>query len=326
MHNKCLGVFLVFITFPLVILSILELSFLRDFTRSDFYKTLLSQSNAYQETSNLVQNSFNPSQTNILTMISQNIDANWLRTNTEQNLDNLFSFLNGKKPEANLAIDLTILKQNLKPTADAPEEVIAIIPNQLTIDSYQTFLTNLEQVIKQQSAGNEISAQMAQEDIVNVQSQIQNANNISRQYQNNLNNAKRGFLLGKIFGFVILGLTLLMLLFIALASRKDIAGIFRWVGNALIYPGAVMSAFFYILSKGKPTCIRIIGNLDISAETKTIITGIAGSAIQKISHDGMTVAFSIFGLGFLLIIVSYFISGFRKKSPPLAQQPTPVVK
>jgi len=326
MHNKCLGVFLVFLTFPFIILTILNFSFFRNFTSSNFYKIVLSQSNAYQETSNLVQKTYNPSETNILTMLSQSINSGWLKTNTEQNLDGLFSFLNGQTPQANLSIDLTSLKNNLKPTTDAPEEVIAIIPNQLTIDSYKTFLTNLEQVIKKQSAGDAISSQLAGQDIANVQNQLQNANNISGQYQNNLNNIKRGFMLSKIFGYVILGLTLLMLLFIALAARRDVAGIFRWIGNALVYPGAVMSAFFYILSKGKPTCIKVISSLNTSLEVKNTLEGVAGSAIQKISHDGMIIAFSVFGAGILLIIISYFISGFRKKTPPLAQQPVPVVK
>jgi hypothetical protein len=325
-HNKCLGVFLIFLAFPFVVLSILELSFFRDFTRSQFYKTILKQSNSYQGTSNLIGKNEVPSQTNIVSMLSQSINAQWLQANTEQNLDNFFAFLNGKTSQANLSINLSSLKANLKPTTDVPQDVINLIPNQLSIDSYQTFLTNLEQEIKKQSAGDAISTQMAQQDISNIQNQIQNTNNISGQYQNNLNNIKRGFFLSKIVGFAILAVTLLLLLFIGLAARTDISAVTRWIGNALVYPAGLMVVFFYILGRGSPLCIKAINNLNASADIKNILRGIGSSAIQNISLDGMKIAGAFFIGGLILIIISYLIPIFHKKSAPLGQTPQNVLK
>ncbi len=150
MQNKCLGVFLIFLAIPLMVLSILELVFITNFTSSLFYKTLLTKSNSYSYAEKLLQQS-NIEQGTFIADMAQNINASWLKQNTEKTLDEFFKFLNGKTNSKDISIDLTMLKKNLTPTTSLPADAIATIPDKLTFDSYEKFLENLRSDLGNQS-------------------------------------------------------------------------------------------------------------------------------------------------------------------------------
>lgn len=313
MKNKCLGVFLIFLVFPFIILSILELSIVRNLTTAKFYKQAFFSTNAYSKTEKLIQSSSNQSETNILTTLAGNMNENWLKQNTEVNLDEYFKFLNGKSTLPNLAIDLTNLKKDLKPSADLPAETIKLIPDKLSFDTYKEFLTKLE---------SEVKAQGIQQDLGDIQNQIKSAENISTQYKNNLEAARRSFMYGKIIYYAILIFTLLLLLAIALGAKSSWASVFRWIGNALIYPSGVLAIFMYIASSGSAACVKVFDKLNTSSDIKILLKDMCFYLIKQFTENTLKFSLIVFGIGAILIIISYIIPSSSKKANPT----TPVVK
>lgn len=316
MKNKCLGVFLIFLVFPFIILSILELSIVRNLTSANFYKQAFLSTKTYSRTAALIQSASNPSEVNILTSLSGSMDENWLKQNTEVNLEEYFRFLNGKTEMPNLAIDLSNLKKNLKPTADLPAETIKLIPDKLSFDTYKSFLTDLESEVKTQGAG---------QDLADIQNQIKSAENISTQYKKNLDNARRAFIYSKIIYYAILLFTLLLLLAIGLAAKSSWAGVLRWIGNALVYPSGILAIIMYIAGSGSAVCLKVFDRLNTSNEIKILLKDMCFYLIKQFTENAMRLSLIVFGIGALFIIVSYIISAFSKKPPTQPTSP-PVAK
>lgn len=309
MQNKCLGVFLIFLAIPLVILSILELVFITNFTSSLFYKNLLLKSNSYSQAEKLLQQS-NVEQGSFLSDMAESINASWLKQNTENTLDEFFKFLNGKTTSQNISIDLTAFKKNLTPTPDLPADAITMIPDKLTFNSYKKFLEDLKSDLETQSQG---QAALVSQDIADINNQIKEADNLSKQFDNNLSTIKRSFFFTKVMAYIIFGLTLLILIIIALISRSFPPAIFRWVGDALFIPAGFLTLVAFAFQNILTRSLDPLRMLKLTIETRNFLLPLYKTLLSHIFSDIIKISFIIALIGLSFIIFSYILPLFIKR-------------
>lgn len=187
MRNRCLGVFLIFLAFPFVVLSIIELTFIHDFTSSNFYKNVLNKSNAYSTSSKMISEATKEND-DVISMLANNIDETWLKENVDKNLDEFFQFVNGRKTNTDFELDLSSLKTGLKPNSETSQEMIDAIPDTLSFETYKQYLINFQTELNKEGQGELLNAASG------IDNQIQEADKIENQLDNNLQNVKKGFL------------------------------------------------------------------------------------------------------------------------------------
>lgn len=316
MHNKCLGVFLVFITIPLVVLSIFILS-AGKITTAKYYKEIFTKSNSYELAIKALPKKENDAKEseNMISLISANATPAWLETTITKNLDQFDAYINNRATTLNPSIDITNFKDDF--SSQLPTEMQEIIPNIISFETYTEYLNNANQLITNVLKS---SPGAGQDEIAQINKQISSTKQTQQQFIQNSNSIKTGFFYGKIISYVIFTLTLLMLIVIALAARHYIPAIFRWTGQTLLIGGllSVITAFLaqYIVKN-----FNFITKLEISNETKNLITPLYNNISNDITSTAIKISFLVLAIGLVFVIFSYILPMLMPKTvkqiPPL---------
>ena len=316
MQNKCLGVFLVVLAFPLVILSIFFIS-TNSLFKSSFYKNIFRSTDSYNKTSQIVSQSINKTNTqsgDFTIAIFQNADGAWYKTNVENNLDEFFLYVNNKKPQANFNIDLKPLglKTILSKNSDLPKDAVNLIPDQLTFASYIQFMTDLKRIYSQNTDPS-IASETVKKDLENIDTQIDQGKNLENKTNQNLSNIKNGFHYARIGIYIVYGLTILILVLIGVAARHYAPAIFRWVGEALVIPSAFIALISYFAAHLFTTTLNPISTAKFTIELKQLLSPIYISVVSVLSNDIMRISFIVGFVGLIFIIFSYILPKFIAK-------------
>lgn len=302
MRNKCLGVFLVFITVPLVMVSILQLAN-GNFLRSSFYKEFLTKNKIYDKVVLILPK--DSSSDNIITAFSASISAPWLKTNIEYNLDAGFNFLNKKTPTFDFSVDATIVKNN--PDLNIPASIINVLPDTLSMTSYNSFLQNTKDI-----ATKNTTTTSPEE----VDKQIADFTSYQAKFTQNTKNAQTAFYYFKIGMWVVYGLTILMLLIIALAARRYWPAILRWTGFSLFIPGVILLGTSFAFPKIFINLLHPINNLKLEPPTKDLLTTIYNGLINVTSFNTGRISLLVTLIGLFIVITSYVLP-LILKTPPM---------
>lgn len=312
MHNKCLGIFLVFITIPLVIVSIIQLGSWK-LIKPSYYKDLLKKSNSYTALVKAIPKPENQETGNIFAVIQANMTPAWLEQNVEKNLTQLDRFINNKNKTLDLSLDITPFREQL--VTNAPGEAKEMVPNELSLQSYSKLLSDTSNLMKNTSASD---PSISQSDMDQIQAQVVSTEKLNAQLDQNSKQIKQGFSRVKIVGYIVFGITLLMLFFIGLAARHWLPAIFRWIGVTLFIPGILTMGISFIV---KNLAIRFnpIGSLKASAEIKQVLSPLYQNLISDMTSRIGIIALVVAIIGIISLILSYILPKFI----PEPQRPSP---
>lgn len=315
MQNKCLGVFLVFITIPLVILSIFLLGSTK-LTSPKYYKDLFKKSNSYTLAIKALPkgDSANPETGDILTAISTNATSEWLEKNISTNLDQFDAFLNNRSAKLDPSIDISIFKDEL--ASNLPTEFQEMIPNTFSFTTYNEYLKNATDLF---SSASKSTPGTSEVDMNSLKKQLQSAKNAQEKFNQNSKSIKTGYRRGKIITFVIYALTILLLAVIATAARHYIPAIFRWTGQTL-FIGGLFSLITAFLIQYFAKNYDLIASFKLTIETHQLIVPIYRNLTNDITTKIIWISFLIAGIGLISVIVSYILVPFS----PLPPKPNPV--
>lgn len=316
MHNKCLGVFLVFSAIPLVILSIFILS-TGKITTTKYYKELFRKSNSYQLALNALPKTEEKSseKTNILSLISANATPVWLETTITENLDQFDTYINHHATTLDPKINISSFKDDF--SAQLPAEMQEMVPDVISFGTYTDYLNNANQLITNALKS---TPGLNPEEITNINKQINDTKRTQQQFTQNANSIRTGFFYGKIISYIIFALTLLMLLIIALAARHFVPAIFRWTGQTLFISG-LLSLFTAFLAQYIIKNFNFLSSLKISPQTKQLITPLYNNILNDIFSLAIKISFLVAIIGLVSIIFSYILPAifpqkFKLISPP----------
>lgn len=314
MHNKCLGVFLVFITIPLIILAIINLG-VGKLTTAKYYEDLFKKTNSYNTSIQTFKKT--PAENDFLKALQTNISAAWLQTNLTQNLDQFDAYFNGNSNAVDPSIDIRPFKKDL--TAGLPVEVKTLVPDIISFKTYTDYLTQTQKIMSQ---GTALGLGLDPSNSSQIKQQISSTQDNEQKLLSNFASAKRGYALMLIFRYVIFGLAILMLAVIALAARHWYPAIFRWTGQTLLISGVLSFILFFFTDKIL-VGLNLMNKIDLSNELKQIITPIYNSVLQDVASGIEKISLIIAGIGLIFLIVSYILPIFAPEAKKvLAPQKT----
>lgn len=316
MRNRCLGIFLVFITIPLVMLSIIQLGSWK-LIQPSYYKELLKKSNSYAAIVKAVPPAKNQDSGNILAVIQDNLTPTWLAANVEKNLDQLDLFLYEKKENLDISIDITPFHESI--IAGAPSEIQDMIPKELSLTTYSKFLSDMNNLMKNtviddQSVNKSNSSEL--------QKQITSTQNLSKQFDQNSKQIKRGLFMAKTVAYIVFGLAILMLFFIALISRHWLPAIFRWLGSTLFISGGLTMGISFLIQS---LAIRFspINGLKTTVEIKQVLVPLYQNIVSNLSSSAGIISLIVTISGLILLIISYILPKFIPEPPRPNPAPAP---
>lgn len=292
MQNKCLGVFLVVLAIPFVSASILMLA-LRPLNSADFYKKILNQTNTYQKLAQNPALSQSPKENNFLGFLLYNANADWYQANIEKNLDALFGFLNKENSRLEVGIPTDLLKKNVAANSQFPPQLLSAVPDELTTTTYLQLVKEMSKI-----AGNAAGGEF--------EKGVQDATRLDQQFQQNSQVGQKFYSYSKLSGFLVYILTLLILLCIALAARCYPPAIFRWVGEALIIPSALVGLTFFLI---QPFFADALNQTltKLPTETQQIVNPLVSAAVQDILNRIQRVAMTVSMVGLIMLVISYIL-------------------
>lgn len=277
MKNKCLGCFLLFLAFPFIMLSIVNLS-TEQLSHSKFYKDLFRKTETYNNAINLIQ-STNTSGNPMVAAIGE-AGAPWLQKNIETNLEAAFSYLEGKTKTLNFNLDIIPLKKTLPQGVDLPD---IITPQTMTDFGNQM---------------NELTKQTAVEG--------GQAPDFNQQFNKNLERSHKAYNASRIGRFVIYFLTLLLLFFIGLVAKSDWPAIMRWEGVALMIPG-LCSEILVLITMFLLKMVNLAKMFNMTPEVDKLVNPLFVGATSIILSQIQLISLIVAGTGLLVIITSYFL-------------------
>ena len=314
MHNKCLGVFIVFITIPLVVLSIFILS-AGKLTTTKYYKELFKKSNAYELTINALPKADDKATEdgNIISLISANATPAWLETTITENLDQFDAYINHRATTLDPKINISSFKDDF--SSQLPAEMQEMVPDVISFGTYTDYLNNANQLITNALKS---TPGLNPEEITNIDKQINDTKRTEQQFTQNANSIRKSFSYGKIISYIIFALTLLMLLIIALAARHYVPAIFRWTGQTL-FIGGLLSLIAAFLAQYIVKSFNFISSLEISPEIKQLITPLYNNTLTDLTSTSIKISFLIAAIGLVFVIFSYILSAImpQKLKPVL---------
>lgn len=317
MNNKCLGVFLVVITIPLVMLSIIQLSSVV-FLKSKFYKELFQKSKTYEAVVNAMPKS--PNNGDLIGIIQNKMTPDWLQSNVENNLDALFLFVGKDAKRMDLSIDIKPFRDDI--AAGLPAEAQKYVPETLSVETYNQFLSQTQGLMDQVST---IAAESGSDVDKQIAEQKKASNNFNQTFENNANSIKKGFTYLKIAIYIVYALTLIMLLIIILVSRHYIPAIFRWTGATIFISGLLTFTLSLVLSK-IVLGLNLIDRFKLGPEIKAIINPLFNNATANFAMNLGRVSLAVVIFSAVMIIFSYVLAAFVKPAPVTPQPIAPPAK
>ena len=305
MRNKCLGAFLVFITIPLVALSILLVSSF-SFFRVEMYKELLTSSNAYEKIVLLIPR--DNADDDLLNSIYKSVDAKWLKTNFEKNADLLFAFLNGKTNSFDFDVDISALKTDLH--VAMPELKNLNLPDTLSVQSYQNVLNQLGKTLSDNKM-----------DLQEITNQLQNAEKFQAEFENNLKTTQTSIKFYKIGTYIVIGLTLILLCLIGIVSRYYPPAILRFVGLTLLIPSGLLAIFTMLTKNLLVNWYNPLTKIELSEPVRALINPIFNKLVANTTNQIIVISLVIAMIGILMTIGSFIWASLRPQATPVQTRP-----
>lgn len=303
MHNKCLGIFLVVVTVPLIMASIISLG-TGKLTTAKYYKELFKKSDAYNLTIKALPKSDNTNKEDIMAAIYTNMTPAWLEQTITQNFDQFDAYFNGKSMAIDPSIDITAFKSDL--TTNLPEGIQKIVPNVISFSTYSTYLNQAQKTITQNMNP---SLTANQENLSAIQKQFDSTSNSQQQFFKNMDSAKKGYHLANIFRYVLYALTILMLIVISLAARHWYPAIFRWTGQTLLIGGLLTLGLFFAF-KEILLNFNVIAKFNFSIEVKNIVTPLYNNIFTDFTFSIAKISLLVAIIGLIFLITSYILAHF----------------
>ncbi|AKM82783.1 TPA: hypothetical protein DD449_00395 [Candidatus Berkelbacteria bacterium] len=313
MHNKVLGVFLIFVTIPLVMLSIISLG-TGKLSTATYYKNLFKKADAYKLAIQALPKSETTKNDDIIAQISNDMTPVWLEQTITKNLDQFDAYFNGRTTAIDPSIDITAFKGDL--TATLPAEFKSVVPDVISFTTYNDYLNQTEKLVSENSGLIQTEDQSNSEQI---QQQLESTRKTQQQFFTSLSSAKQGYHFVIILKYVLYVLTILMLLTIVLAARHWYPAILRWAGQTLLISGVATLGFFFAIQK-IALGFNLIDKTSLSDSLKQILKPLYNNIFQDITFGVEKIALIVALIGLLFIIASYILPFFS----PEAKKVTPV--
>lgn len=285
MKNKCLGCFLLFLAFPLILLSISALA-TDQLTHAKFYKVLFQKADTYNRTINLIKSIDTTG--NAMTAAIGEAGSGWLQKNVETNLEATFAYMEGKTKTLNFNLDIAPFKKTLPSNIDIPD---VITPQVLT-----DLGTQMNEATKQMAAATGETSSVEKPQVPDF----------NQQFNKDLERSRQAYNASRIGRFVIYFLTLLTLFFIGLAAKGDWPGILRWEGVALLIPG-LFSEILVVIIMFLLKMVNLAKMFKLTPEVSNLLTPLFSETTKAILSHSQLISLIIAGIGLVIIIVSYVL-------------------
>ena len=324
MKHKCLAAFIVFLLF-LTISGIIGFYQVQKLTNPDFVIETLNESGIYNNLEGLgdvlaqSDKEQSPQSKIYFRALAKNVDPNWVQSQIEINLPLFTDYLSRKTPTFDVTFDLRKYKENLPASfREAITETSKELPTckegqPQTQDNFPTCLpagTTPEQIV----------SQISDSDIQSMVNEIPNTYNLSDAVKNpekTFYGPKLAFTIMNIGLIVLIVLTIIFLGLLAILGLSYWPAILRWIGLALVLPAGLnllMDGIWQLIQAS------VQGEFlkGINPQVLPIVTPLIETLNQNLMKPGFLISGIIFGVGLILIILSYAL--------PHPPEPKPIPK
>jgi len=313
MKHKCLASFLVFLLF-FTIAGIIGFYQVQKLSSANLLIKILNESGIYNNLDslgNILEQSNrdqSPQSKIYFLALAKNIDPNWVRSQVEVNLPLLMDYLNSRNSNLDITFDLRKYKENLPENfREAIAETASDLPpcqegQPQTQDNFPTCL----------SAGvtpEQISTQISAADIQSLVNEVHDTYKLSEVVKNPDKTFSQAKLILKILNIGFIASVILSIIFLGLLAILGLSywpAILRWIGFALALPAGLNLAMdgIWQLVQGSIQDQFIKG---FNPDYLPIINPLIGSLSRNLLKPGFIISGIIFGVGLVLIIISYAI-------------------
>lgn len=340
MRHKCLASFIVFVLFFTISFLITFIQ-LKTVLTSDFVLRTLEDSKIYNNLSKIADGIFSessddpktPIETKILIkLVSQTVNPALIQNEVEKNVPLLFSYLESQTSNLDITFNLSSFKNEFK--IKSPQVLPSIINKEVeTLRTcpedfeYQqgVFPSCIPPTMTKQQLSDELIKSFNVDVFLN---EIPDTYNLSDLVKNNnaFLNARLVFQIINYGLWISLILTIILLGCLILLGRHYWPSIPRWVGLSLVLPSG-----FALLSDLIGSNISKLGlsqiNSEANAQTLEILQPIMDAISKNSFQASLLFSAVIFGVGAILIILSYAIPHPPEPKPALSNpQPQGVQK
>lgn len=312
MRNKVLGVFLVLITIPFIILSILTLTF-SNLRKPLFYKTTFNKYNLYKPATLAIRSlSVSNDNKNFFSAVIPQITESWLKENTETNLDNYQRYLKGQDANFNFYLNIAPFKDDIAKNIQGLSK--EDIPDKLTFASYSEILVKLQAA----------QAEMAKQSGQSVEDQKAQTASIENKFNQNTAHSKKILGYFNIGSYILFAITLLLLILIALAARRNLKSMFRWLAATLLISVGLMILPALFVNRCNYSKINIPSE-KITTQTKTLIQEATKAMAIELTRTLLLLCAITGGVGILLLILSFIVPGGKVEPAKPEKAPAPKI-
>lgn len=310
MRNKVLGVFLVLITIPFIILTIFTITF-TNLKNPLFYKKVLDKHSIYNSATLAIRSlPVASDNNNFFSAVIPQITTAWLKENTEKNLDNFNLYLKGKTATYDFYLNIAPFKAQIVKNMPGLSE--SDIPDKLTLSSYSQILEKLQE--------NQTTSLTKQSD---TSSQIEKNLNLQDQFSKNTGQVKKGIGYFNIGSWVTIGLTLMLLILIGLAARRNLKSLFRWLAATLLISVGLMILPAFFVNKCGSSITTKISSKSLTPQTTDLIKESIKAISFELAHVMILICAIIAGVGLLMLIISFFVPAPLKEIKPQEKEKAP---
>ncbi len=320
MRHKCLAAFIVFVLFFTIVLTI-GFYEARLMANAKFINKALDDSGIYNNVNEFAELIVSDEQgldfqlNILLKYFALNIDSSYLKSEVEKNSVSLFKYLNNETTQPNVVFDLRPLKTNMlsnfssKFPAIVSEEVDRLelcltdtlfsddmiilpdcLPQGVTKEQYKNIIVETYDI-------NEMLSDFP--DIYNMEESVQNP-------KETFGAIKMSFVILKIGFWTSLIVSLILLGVLALLGRSYWPSIPRWIGLSLVVPSGVV-LLLELIGFAMQSFFQGQYTSGVDQKIITLLEPILQSINQNIIATSIILPVIIFGLGWILIILSYAI-------------------
>lgn len=332
MKHKCLAAFLVFLLF-FTISGIIGFYQVQKLTSPDFVVQTLNESGIYNNLDNLgdllaqSNKEQSPQSKMFFRALTKNVDPNWVKSQIETNMPLFTNYLSGKNQTLDIVFDLTKYKQNLPASLkQAIEETAKELPS--CQEGQPQTQDNFPICLPQGTTPEQITAQISPSNLQSLVNEIPNTYKLSDAVKNPEKTFYGPRLAYKILNIGFIALIILTIIFLGLLAILGLSywpALLKWIGLALVLPAGLnllLDGIFIL------TQISIQNSIlkGVNPQFLPIMTPIIESLNRNLMKPGFLISGIIFGVGLILIILSYAIPHLpepkiAKPSAPPPQSP-----
>ncbi len=323
MKHPVLAVFIVIFLF--FSLSIALTSFqLKKVTSANFIIQTLNQSGFYNNLPQLVDEAFkgtqNASDNIAFKIVSSAVDPAYLRTQIEKNLPNFIAYLNGKRADPGVELDLRPLKtavgnQTLSQLEQTISQELSTLPACTGTENSQS--SNITNCRPTTLDTNQLSTSLAESlksnPLLGTSPDFYNLTENIPHPDTYFSNAKKAFKVLNLTFIISLAVSIIFIALLIILGRNPWQRALRWTGFGIMLPGAF---HLVVVAIGKASLNPALSacatkaNPTVAKFFKPIILVFA----NNIFNVSMFYAGILFFTGLVMIIVSYIFHTLKKQN------------